>query len=87
MEYLTIQNGLLLALALLGGFGWRWVDRIQQQLDRQAEALGRLKEKMLEDFARRTDVTDGDERIIKMIEGLSAQIQRLDDKLDGKKDK
>jgi len=87
MEYITLQNGLLLAMGLLGGFGWRWVDRIQQQLDKQSESIGKLKEKLLEEYAKRADVIGGDERIVKMIEGLSAQIQRIDDKLDGKKDK
>lgn len=86
-EFLTLQNALLGAIALAGGFGWRWLDRIQGQQDKQAEALGKLKEKVLEEYAKRDEVTNGDDRILEQIKGIDAKLQRIFDKLDGKKDK
>ncbi|MFA7242370.1 MAG: hypothetical protein WC091_19835 [Sulfuricellaceae bacterium] len=87
MEYITLQNGLLLTLAMLGGFGWRWVDRIQSQQDDLRKSLGTLREKLLEDYAKKSDVNGGDERILERIKELDANVQRIYDKLDGKKDK
>lgn len=87
MEYLTLGNALSVAMLLAGGFGWRWLDRMQAQADKQAEALGKLKEKLLEEYAKHADVASGDQQIIEQIKALQSQVQRIYDKLDGKKDK
>ncbi len=86
-EFVTVQNALLGALALAGGFGWRWLDRMQSQHDKLAESFGKLKEKILEEYAKKTDVNDGDKQILEQIKQMSAQLDRINDKLAGKKDK
>ena len=86
-EYFTLANALSFAMLLAGGFGWRWLDRIQEQQDKQTEAVGKLKEKVLEEYAKRADVASGDQQILEHIKALQLQVQRIDDKLDGKKDK
>ena len=87
MEFVTLDNALNLTLLLLAGFGWRWVDRLQAQQDKQSEALSRLTEKLLEEYSKRTEVDGLEGKILDQFKALSAQLQRIQEKLDGKKDK
>lgn len=94
MEFLTVGNALLAALAVAGGFGWRWVDRLQKQQDLQAAAIAQegkdrnaFEKKVLEDFAKKNEVKGSREEIMVELKGLSAKMDKLTEKLAEKKDR
>lgn len=94
MEFLTLGNALLAALAVAGGFGWRWVDRLQKQQDAQAAAMAQeikdrntFEKKVLDEFSKKTEVKDRRDEILVELGKLSAKLDRLTEKLAEKKDR
>ncbi len=83
----VVMFGMGVIFSLLQGAFWYWVKGIKQDSDKIRKELSDLKSEIYKDFQTKDDAQKNFERIMSSLEGIKADIHRLNDKLDRKADK
>ncbi len=66
---------------------WFWVKGIKQYINKIQDELNELKSEIYKDFQTKDDAQQNFHQIMKSLDGIKADIHRLNDKLDRKADK